>query len=124
MVISLLSVYLLSTTELYQLVKIPCLVQHFIEHREQDRNISLWRFLCMHYAGDDIKDADYDRDMKLPFKTHDGCTTAGISVFTPNNFSTLIQRPVCFEPKAFPMQDVAFTSASFLSAIWQPPRNC
>lgn len=124
MVISLLSVYLLSTTELYQLVKLPCLVQHFIEHREQDRSISLWRFLRMHYSDEDIKDADYDRDMKLPFKNHDGCTMAGISVFTPNNFSTEIERPVRYESRSFPMHDVVFTSASFLSAIWQPPKTC
>jgi len=117
-------VYLCATTELYQLVKLPCLVQHFLEHREQDRNISLWRFLAMHYADKDIRDNDYDRDMRLPFKTHDGCTTASISVFTPQQFYTEIDRPASFETKQFPVQEVNFIASHYLSNIWQPPRSC
>ena len=39
-------------------------------------------FLYIHYTHDIAKDSDYDKDMKLPFKTHDGCTNSTISAFT------------------------------------------
>ena len=61
-------VYLLSTTQLIELTKIPVLVDHFKEHRSQNSSITLLGFLDMHYAHGCPKDADYDKDMELPFK--------------------------------------------------------
>jgi hypothetical protein len=115
---------MLSTTELSQLLKLPSLVEHFIEHRQEDKQITLWDFLCMHYAHGIVKDADYDKDMKLPFKTHDGCTNSTFSPFTPYNFSTEVVKTVISEPTSFPSYNEVFTASSFLSNIWQPPRGC
>lgn len=53
---------------MYQLLKLPILIQHFSEHKALDPTISFTDFLSMHYWGEDIDDNDYDRDMKLPFK--------------------------------------------------------
>lgn len=119
--ISLLSVFLLSTTELYELVKLPVLVEHFIEHKEQDHKMSLWEFLCMHYAHGDVRDADYAQDMKLPFKSHDNCPGANILAFEPNNFN-IIHKPIHKESEAFKIFDEQFLSDPFLSYIWQPPK--
>jgi hypothetical protein len=47
--ITLLTVYLISLTELKQLVKFPALVSHFIKHKQQDNRLSLLAFLDMHY---------------------------------------------------------------------------
>jgi hypothetical protein len=115
---------MLSTTELSQLFKLPLLVEHFTEHRQENSDITLWDFLCMHYAHGIVKDADYDKDMKLPFKTHDGCTNSTISPFAPTNFSTEIVKTVISESRSFPSYKEAFTASSFLSTIWQPPRHC
>lgn len=122
--ISFLSIYLLSTTEMYQLFKLPMLVEHFVEHKQENKDITLWDFLCMHYAHGIVKDADYDKDMKLPFKTHDGCINMTITAFTPNNISTGITKPVIIENKSFPHYHEVFTASSFLSSIWQPPKAC
>lgn len=122
--ISLLSVYLLSTTELYQLLKLPSLVHHFVEHKQENKDLTLWGFLYIHYAHDIAKDSDYDKDMKLPFKTHDGCTNSTISAFTAHNFSTEISKPVINESKIFPIYLEEFAAYSFLSKIWQPPKYC
>jgi len=122
--ISLLSVYLLSTTELYQLLKLPLLVHHYVEHKQENKDLSLWGFLSMHYAHGIVKDSDYDKDMKLPFKTHDGCTNSTISVFTAHHFSSGISKPVINEAKSFPVYLEEFAASSFLSNIWQPPKYC
>ncbi|MCA6450216.1 MAG: hypothetical protein IM584_01370 [Chitinophagaceae bacterium] len=122
--ISFLSIYLFSTTEMYQLVKLPLLVEHFIEHKQKKSDLTLWEFLCLHYKPTTEKDSDYAKDMKLPFKSHDGCINAVIGAFVPNNHSTEIHKPVTINSRHFPLLDETFTGSSFLSTIWQPPKNC
>jgi hypothetical protein len=112
-----------STTELYQLLKIPLLIQHFIEHREENKNITLTQFLYIHYGTGDVKDSDYDKDMKLPFKTHDNCVTAISNVYLPSA-KVSIQKPIQFLPKkSFIKKDHSLLT-SHLSNIWQPPKFC
>ncbi len=119
-----MSVYLLSTTELYQLVKLPVLVEHFVEHKQENQNITLWDFLCMHYAHGIVKDADYEKDMKLPFKTHDYSVGFTFPAFTPQNMSTVIAKPIRKVPTRFPVYKEAWKASSYLSTIWQPPKSC
>ena len=58
-------------TALDQLLKLPVLFQHYVEHKQRDSKVSLIAFLSMHYWGDDLNDNDNDRDMQLPFKKFD-----------------------------------------------------
>jgi hypothetical protein len=124
--ISLLISYQMATTELYQLLKLPILIEHFMEHQEQNKNITLIEFLCLHYANGDVRDADYEKDMKLPFKTHSNNCSANIIAVVANatikinfpvksNFAEL--RVLIFS------KEIAFSSL-YLSNIWQPPRFC
>ena len=122
-IISMMSVYLISTTELYQLVKLPMLVEHFYEHQDQDQDITLWEFLCMHYAHGDVKDADYDKDMKLPFKSHDGCSSSSVIAYIPKDFPT-IAKPTHSVSKTYTIYEEQFLASSFLACIWQPPKTC
>jgi hypothetical protein len=117
-----LSAYLISLTELNQFVKLPLLVKHFIEHKEKDTNISFLQFLDMHYAQDNVKDADYDEDMKLPFKSHDGCVNASVVVFIPSNFSYSIPKPLSSEKNSYTIYSEDDLNSSFPSSIWQPPK--
>ena len=61
-------IVLATNTSVGELFKVPVLLNHFLEHRQRDHNIGLSQFMSMHYWGNDIKDNDTDRDMKLPFK--------------------------------------------------------
>ena len=120
--ISFLFIYLFTTTELSQLLKVPLLVEHFIEHREDNRHISLWQFLCIHYAKGEVRDADYDRDMQLPFKTHDYTLSVISNTYAPLFESVSIQlTKQIVEKKIFAIKDEVLLT-SFLSNIWQPPR--
>ncbi|MEO8961039.1 MAG: hypothetical protein ABI325_04105 [Ginsengibacter sp.] len=121
--ISFLFIYLFSTTELSQLLKMPLLVEHFIEHQEVNSHLTLSQFLYMHYAMDDVQDADYAKDMKLPFKTHDNCLASIINVYLPSQ-KVVITKPIQFiKDQHFKTQE-QFLQSTFLSNIWQPPRIC
>lgn len=121
--ISFLVVYLFSTTELSQLLKMPLLVEHFVEHREENSHLTVWRFLYMHYSAGDVHDADYARDMQLPFKTHENCVASIINVFLPSH-KVVITKPVQFiETEHFKTHE-PFLQSTFLSNIWQPPKIC
>ncbi len=120
--ISFLFIYAFSTTELAQLVKLPLLIEHYQEHKKENNDITLLQFLAIHYTHGNVKDADYDKDMQLPFKTHDGCINASIAAFVPFNFSTSVEKPCTTENKSYPTLKDKFLANSFLSNIWQPPR--
>jgi hypothetical protein len=56
------------TTSLNQLIKVPVLYTHFVEHSRLDPSVDFCTFLEWHYWGDDLNDQDDDKDMQLPFK--------------------------------------------------------
>ena len=123
-VISLLSIYLISITELSQLVKLPALVEHFIEHKAKDTSLSLIDFLSNHYAQDNDHDGDEEREMKLPFKSHDGCINSIVSESVPSSFYYLPAKPVFTESKSYSTYTEQFLQSTYLSTIWQPPKFC
>jgi hypothetical protein len=119
-----LSIYLISVTELNQLVKFPVLIEHFMEHREKNHKLTLLDFLDMHYSQQHEMDADHDRDMQLPFKSHDGFSFAFMSVFVngaANQISTKMHAPTTCHYSDY---TDAFLSPVHLSSIWQPPKSC
>ncbi|MEO6305597.1 MAG: hypothetical protein ABIP51_20710 [Bacteroidia bacterium] len=122
--IFLLSVYLISSTELNQFMKLPLFVKHFIEHKDKDAQLTLSEFIEIHYAHGDVKDADYDEDMKLPFKTHDACSGLSSVSFIPNNFENLSLKPLHSEENSYSHYQEKFLTSSWLSSIWQPPKSC
>jgi hypothetical protein len=75
-------------------MKLPLFVKHFIEHKDKDAQLSLSKFIEMHYANTDVKDVDYDEDMKLPFKTHNICIGITSICFIPTSFEDLLMKPI------------------------------
>ncbi|WP_315816201.1 hypothetical protein [Paraflavitalea speifideaquila] len=59
---------LLNDTSLNQLLKLPALIGHYMEHHQLDNRVDFVQFLAMHYWGTDLNDNDDDRDMQLPYK--------------------------------------------------------
>lgn len=119
----LLSVFLLSSTELKQLAKLPVLIDHFNEHKAEDQSITFWEFLSIHYAGKTVYDSDYETDMKLPFKSHDGCAGTYVLGLVSNNF-TFFNKLVFHAVNEFGIYNESFNSSTYLSCIWQPPKFC
>ncbi|MFZ7115390.1 MAG: hypothetical protein ACO1G9_08450 [Bacteroidota bacterium] len=119
--IFLLVVHLFTATELYQLLKFPLLIEHFREHKQQDSNLSFYAFLKMHYAESIIHD-DHDHDMKLPFKTDQGCINTSITAIESYPHFEMHLKPSNNPTKIFFPYRESFLPSSFLSSIWQPPK--
>lgn len=82
------------------------------------------QFLYIHYAMGDVKDSDYEKDMKLPFKAHHNCVTSISNMYVPLYKKVSIQKLIQYsEKKMFAKKDSS-PLTSFLSNIWQPPRPC
>lgn len=113
--------YMFSMTELHQLLKTPLLVEHYYEHNDKTK-LSVLDFLEMHYLHGNIKDADQDKDMKLPFKNfQDNHPNVVLSLPETTNFFNFInytiseQKPFCFDNQV--------NTSDFLTSIWQPPKT-
>jgi hypothetical protein len=116
-----LFVQLSTTTEFSQLFKLPVLWQHYQEHRENNKNVSFMSYLAMHYFNGDVKDADYDRDMQLPFKTTTHYQVASVASILPAPIVP-VEPPSYNHLSEIVPSDDTFISSQFLSAIWQPPK--
>ncbi|MFY7964271.1 MAG: hypothetical protein ACOVO1_05195 [Chitinophagaceae bacterium] len=123
--ISFLSIYLLATTQLGQLLKLPAFIEHYNEHKAANTQLTLVDFLIIHYASGNVKDADYEKDMKLPFKTaNENVFSITSTVATPPLFSIETEHINFFEKKKQYFRNEYFISNSFFSNIWQPPKTC
>jgi hypothetical protein len=105
-------------------MKVPLFVKHFIEHKTKDHQLTLLEFIEMHYASTDVKDTDYDEDMKLPFKTHNSCVGITSISFIPNSFADLLIKPILSEENSYFNYQERFLTSSCPSSIWQPPKAC
>ena len=121
MTIFILGAYLLSATELYQLVKLPFLVSHFISHKQENPKISLWSFLCLHYANGEVLDKDHDDDMKLPFKSHESASHVNFVASVPPS-AIHIEKPVIIQTRNYNCFNEPGLDDQFPSCIWQPPK--
>lgn len=117
-----ISIYLFSATELHQFLKLPILVEHFSEHKQKDKSLTLLEFLCMHYVNESTKDTDYDKDSKLPFKTLDNCNNSNHVTLLPEQkfyFNSIqVNSEITILNNYYPQ----FSNTTFLKSIWQPPK--
>ncbi len=122
MVSLFLVVFLFANTEMHQLLKLPVLVHHFIEHRHQNQEESLIHFLLEHYNDRSSHCNDNHNDHNnLPFKTHD-CATVHSTVILNTISSFVIEEPIRISRQVAILKDKLFVSSTFLFNIWQPPK--
>lgn len=65
----LLGTYLLVSTPAVEVLKLPVLLEHYLEHRAEAPEMGFGEYLKLHYFSGIEYDADYARDMQLPFKS-------------------------------------------------------
>lgn len=120
--IVLLFLYLVSTTELYQLLKIPELIEHYVEHKELNPEMTLTAFLRTHYDHP-VKDGDYGKDRRLPFIIHSAPLSLVFTINPGFSFEAAIYH---FSPLQFhkiPSKDEDLCYKGFLNSVWEPPRS-
>ena len=117
----MLFVYLSANTQLHEIFKLPTLIEHFLEHHRANHDLSFFDFLEMHYNNSNTIDPDYEKDMKLPFKSADVCDYF-VAVFSMLPKNPTIKQPVHAHTNVFAEYKHAFIGTSVLNAIWQPPK--
>jgi hypothetical protein len=120
--ILLISAYLISTTEFYQVLKLPLLAEHFNEHKSLNQGTTFWDFLVMHYTNNDVTYADHDKDMRLPFKSHEGSTHSALFTFSNNPQLLTLIKPVVIDLNEYNLLENICFNSEYLSNIWQPPK--
>lgn len=86
-------IYLISFTEAKEILKLPAFVEHYKEHKSLNKDITVFKFIVLHYLSGSKKDKDYQEDMKLPFKTHEFSSFAFITFDLPKTFNLEINTP-------------------------------
>ena len=119
-VLFLTLLFLVSNTEFHELLKVPSLVIHFMEHKSENPNITLAQYFAIHYNSKTVHDDDYDRDQQLPFKTVEHLQSS-VTVFI-SYFSIKLPIPHFNNNVELPFYWASFISFQLLSNIWQPPR--
>ena len=124
--ISFLSIFLCANTEIGQLLKLPTLINHYLEHHENkndDKNgISFLGFLKNHYNENSqhSKTAKHDHQ-NLPFKTTDCNSINTVIAFVPQMIFTLHTTAVISAKNIACYTEQHYISKSF-GSIWQPPK--
>ncbi len=114
--------FLISNTELHQLLKLPVLIHHYIEHQDQDQGISFSQFLSKHYNSEENHaDTGHNDHKNLPFKTND-CTSIHVSVAAEHKFVFSICHPNIASENISTVYNEIFYSSAILNKIWQPPQ--
>lgn len=110
-------------TPISQLLKVYTLVEHFYEHKSENKNLSLFGFFSMHYVHDTDDHPGHDRDMQLPFKQ---CNQVSFTIgFFEQTVFQLPQKTTHLAIiKPLSRHTSPYHAAEALSKIWQPPRTC
>ena len=108
-------------TELNQLLKLPIVFEHYLEHADKNAALSMLEFFVMHYFEKQVKDLDYDRDMQLPFKTVNPQLLNIFSALLPANLR--ITAAVTCLPATTESRYSVVTIAGTRAGIWQPPQS-
>jgi hypothetical protein len=87
----------------------------------ENPKISLWSFLCLHYANGEVLDKDHDEDMKLPFKSHESASHVNFIASVPPT-AISIEKPVVVKTRNYKCYNEPGSEDQFLSGIWQPPK--
>lgn len=119
--IMLLFGFISSSTELHELLKLPHLLHHFVEHRTQNPDLSLSAYVYEHYTHnhDNNKDEHHDKGC-LPFQGEHTCLV-GTSLCSDQVPSGLKWVPQVSLTTAYVVTSDS-PSSNFLSKIWQPPK--
>jgi len=104
-------------------VKIDAFISHFYEHQESNSELTILEFISIHYFGTDQKDADFEKDMELPFKAHDCSNHSPLpSLICLSSFNLL--SPFQFSGKELFYYHHTAIPLSCLDEIWHPPKSC
>lgn len=115
-------IYLFSSTQLREIVKLPVLFQHFIEHKQVSADLSFLEYLSDHYNSAPHTDNDEERDNQLPFKIIE-VNSLSASAVPISICSILYKLPAeIIKENTFKYRE-GFVPSPNCGKIWQPPKG-
>lgn len=121
--IAMLLIYVFSMTEMHQLLKAPLLVEHYFEHKKENKGITIISFLELHYLNGNVFDKDYEKDMKLPFKSAQETCYSQVLIIPTSSFEIPPAHLFSLEVNSKGMiQKSQVLISNYFSSIWQPPK--
>ncbi|HND94364.1 MAG TPA: hypothetical protein PLR98_01675 [Chitinophagaceae bacterium] len=116
-----LFIFLSANTAFGEVLKMPLLIHHYIEHTQEDNDNSILDFLAQHYGNkcNHQHSNNHHNHEKLPFKTAD-CHFAQVITVAPT-FITFTQAIPSIAEIKIPAQQQDYSNA-YLGSIWQPPK--
>ncbi len=119
----LLSGFLLSGTDIGQVLKTPFLFHHLNEHRSENPALGFSDFLQIHFVTPESHEQHHDHDPQLPFKNHDCSHHSEIlKIFCRKTSAANMTPFVCSHGlSATPARD-QLPPSNFFSDIWNPPK--
>ncbi len=100
----------------------PVLVNHFIEHRQQNPDISFLFFLKEHYHKHTIMDNDDQRDQQLPFNGKD-CLSVSAQVCMEEAALLELRVPEATIAREYNITPDCFRTNHHVHSIFQPPKT-
>jgi len=117
-----LLIFLLAHTELHEFLGLPTLIEHYLEHQQEDNTQTFWSFLLQHYAyTHHTRDNSHHQHEKLPFKTNH--STVGILLAFFADFNFQIPFLAIFQEKIYSLYHPQAYISLLQNSIWQPPKN-
>ena len=114
----LITLFLCTNTSIGKLFKIPNLLEHYKEHKNETKTdvISFVQFLKLHYSKNGCDNPDEHQN--LPFKTFDNV----VSVFTffGNQYQFQFIKPLIENKQKFFYKN--FFKSNLIASIWLPPK--
>ena len=114
----LISVFMCANTSIGQLLKVPNLIEHYNEHKNEltTDSISFIDYIVSHYS----KNADNNHDHEdLPFKTLDNSSNT-LFAFSIITYQIQVVNPLISTQKKF-FYNKSFKS-NLIASIWLPPK--
>lgn len=113
-----MTILLLNNSEFDQLVKLPALFSHYIEHKQTDKQLSFVSFIVEHYRSN--ADHNDSKHSDLPFKSHE-CHNANQLLVIDVNSAGLQTAITVGEDTQFEIIP-DFYNSERVASIWQPPQ--
>ena len=114
----LISVFMCANTSIGQLLKVPNLIEHYNEHKNEltTDSISFIDYIVSHYS----KNAENNHDHQdLPFKTLDNSSNV-LFAFSLTTLQIQTIKPLISSKKKF-FYNISFES-NLIASIWLPPK--
>ena len=115
------TILLASLIEMENLIKLPYLIDHYLEHKEKATKFSAIEFFTLHYGAQEAShdQEEHEGHENLPFKHHD-CTSSQIAFI---NTSLLESNSTQTHSISYSNFYQSMYSIDFASSVWQPPKN-